>query len=47
MTDLGNNDKEKQEKPAPELDDESLVDRLFPDEVIEWVKELFGDDEEE
>ena len=47
MTDLGNNDQEKQEISASELDDESLFDRLFPDELIDWVKGLFGADEEE
>jgi hypothetical protein len=29
------------------LDDESLFDRLFPDELVDWVKDLFGKDEEE
>ena len=50
VTDLTENspsDKEKQEIPATELDDESLFDRLFPDELIDWVKGLFGGDEEE
>lgn len=47
MTAKDPSDKEKSEIPAPELDDESLFDRLFPDEVIEWVKERFRDDEEE
>ena len=40
-------DKEKSETPASELEDESLFDRLFPDEVVKWVKETFGKDEEE
>jgi len=40
-------DKEKSEIPASELDDESLFDRLFPDELVDWVKDLFGKDEEE
>ena len=40
-------DKEKSEIPASELDDESLFDRLFPDELIEWVKERFGKDDYE
>ena len=44
---MGNNEQKKQEVPASELDDESLFDRLFPDELIEWVKGLFGADEEE
>jgi len=38
---------EKPEIPASELDDESLFDRLFPDEVIDFVKGLFGAGEEE
>ncbi len=50
MTDLGENDRENKEKPeipASELDDESLIDRLFPNEVIDFVKGLFGSGEEE
>lgn len=47
MTEKDPSDKEKSEIPAPELDDESLFDRLFPDEVIKWVKDTFGEDEEE
>ena len=50
MTDLTENspsDNEKQEIPATEFDDESLSDRLFPDELIDRVKGLFGGDEEE
>ena len=47
MDEKGPSDKEKTEIPASELDDESLFDRLFPDELIEWVKDLFGRDEEE
>lgn len=47
MTDLPRNHKENEEIPAGELDDESLFDRLFPDELVEWVKERFGGDEEE
>jgi hypothetical protein len=39
--------KEKPETPASALDDESLIDRVFPNEVIDWVKDLFGSDEEE
>ena len=44
---MGNENGEKQEKPASELDDESLFDRLFPDAVVEWVRETFGADDEE
>ena len=44
---MGNDNGEKQEKPASELDDDSLFDRLFPDELVAWVRELFGGDEEE
>ncbi len=50
MTDLPEKppeNKEKPEIPASELDDQSLIDRLFPDELIDWVKGLFGADEEE
>jgi hypothetical protein len=47
MDEKGPSDKEKTEIPASELDDESLIDRLFPDEVIKWVKETFGRDEKD
>jgi hypothetical protein len=47
VTDLGNNEQENQEVPASEMDDESLFDRLFPDELVAWIRELFGRDEEE
>ena len=46
MTEKPASDKEKSEIPAAELDDESLIDRLFPDEVIDWVINLFGGEEE-
>lgn len=46
MTDLPSQNKEKPEIPASEMDDESLVDRLFPDELVDWVKGLFGGEEE-
>ena len=47
MTDLPEKEPENKEKTADELDDESLFDRLFPDEVIKWVKETFGRDEKD
>jgi hypothetical protein len=47
MTDLPEKEPENKEKTADELDDESLFDRLFPDELVEWVRDLFGKDEEE
>jgi hypothetical protein len=47
MTDFPKKDPSDKEKPADQLDDESLFDRLFPDELVAWVKELFGKDEEE
>jgi hypothetical protein len=47
LTDKPPENKEKPEIPASELDDESLIDRVFPNEVIDWVKDLFGKDEEE
>ena len=47
MTENSPSDKEKPEIPASELDDESLLDRLFPDEITKMVKRLFGSDEEE
>jgi hypothetical protein len=47
VTDLPEKAPSDKEKTADQLDDESLFDRLFPDELIEWVKGLFEADEEE
>ena len=47
MTDLGNNDKENQEKSARDMNDESLFDRLFPDELIEMVKGWFSKEDDD
>lgn len=47
MTNSGNDDRENQEKSARDMDDESLFDRLFPDELVEWVKDKFGKDDED
>lgn len=37
---------ETNKNPARELDDESLFDRLFPVELRDWLRGLFGDDED-
>ena len=47
MTDSPDKPVSDKEKTADQLDDESLIDRLFPDELIAWVKARFGADEEE
>jgi hypothetical protein len=47
VTDLGNEKDENQKKTAGELDDESLFDRLFPDELRNWLRGLLGDDDED
>lgn len=47
MTENPPSDKEKPAIPAGDLDDESQFDRLVPDEPIDWVKDLFGNDGEE
>jgi len=47
MTDLPEKSPSDKEKTADQMDDESLIDRLFPNEIIDWVKDTFGRDEEE
>ena len=47
MTNSGNDGRENEEKSARDMDDESLFDRLFPDELVEWVKDKFGKDDED
>ena len=47
MTNSGNDGRENEEKSAREMDDESLFDRLFPDELVDMVKGWFSDEDDD